>query len=84
MGLREDLWHAEAGVGCEGEREFIWLEISTRQLTSSDRLVARYSRGGYLETHRKRISSSTQRRSARLPLYGAPGVDSSMKRPYSG
>lgn len=27
---------------------------------------------------------STHRRSVKLPVYGEPGVDSSMKRPYSG
>eukprot|EP01139_Manchomonas_bermudensis_P012433 Amastigsp_a346974_6.p3 type:complete len:164 gc:universal Amastigsp_a346974_6:701-210(-) len=33
---------------------------------------------------RRRIESSTSAKSAMLAVYGLPGVDSTMKRPYSG
>ena len=35
-------------------------------------------------TDRRRMLASTKRRSRMEPVYGAPGVDSSMYRPYSG
>jgi hypothetical protein len=70
---------------CEGHRYFIWLEIFTGERTPGSIRVLNYGRPVFkISAHLYRMLHSTDNRSKMDPVYGDPGVDSSIYRPYSG
>lgn len=84
-GLCENLRYAKTRIRSQGERNFMKLEVFAGQPSPDQHYLFRNI--GFwrlLTTHLYRIFSSTDRRSGMEPVYGEPGVDSSMKRPYSG
>ena len=85
VGFRKHARYAKAGERREREREFIWLQIASGDVPAKEEgcYDARTVRT-FAETCRTRMFPSTHSRSVRLPVYGDPGVDSSMNRPYSG
>ena len=80
----------KAREGRQGERDLVGFEVFAGELTSGPGSPSVCQSGGPVccyenrITHRYRILLSTHNRSVRLPVYGDPGVDSSMNRPYSG
>lgn len=83
--IGEDAGSSEAREGGEGERDFVVVHAGLGEPASARRTSLASGRvGDSGGTCRNFMLPSTLRRSSRVAPYGAPGVLSSMYRPYSG
>jgi hypothetical protein len=85
IGLGKLSRNTQSGKGCKGQWYLIWVQMFAGQISSDKRLgtVVNETRST-AGTNLYRIFFSTDKRSGIDPVYGAPGVDSSIYRPYSG